>query len=253
MDELLNFIDGEGAAAAAKAKAKKKKAKKRGKGGAADEPGGDEAAGGQAAAQPAGAGCAAACCTRTCTLACELTSALVPRARSPARKASAASSASADALFPEDGFDDDEGTGSDLDAEQLARLDREVEEFELRLKAAATAAPKATGAQKQPEPERVAAVLSLLSGVLQTMGLGKTLQARHGAARARGRRDAVVDALPRLHAGCARQAGRRYGSHVGRRPHGVGARAGWHAQHARRVRVRAGPRAAAVTRACDAL
>ena len=53
VDELLNFIDGEGQREAVKAKQKKKKGKKRGKGAAAEEQALDDAADGAQAASGA--------------------------------------------------------------------------------------------------------------------------------------------------------------------------------------------------------
>lgn len=155
VDELLNFIDGEGqreaaATASAKAKQKKKKGKKRGKGGAGDEQAGDTAEGEGAQAASA----------------------------APRR---AAGGASAQELFPEDGFDDDDGDlGSDIEPELLAKLDQEVEEFRGRLNAKwqPRPAPPQPASAQQSTSENVAAVRSLLTSCLQSLGLADHLQVR---------------------------------------------------------------------------
>lgn len=157
VDELLNFIDGEGqreaaAAASAKAKPKKKKGKKRGgKGGAGDEQAGDAAEGDGAQAVASAA---------------------------PSR---VAGGASAQELFPEDGFDDDDGDlGSDIEPELLAKLDQEVEEFKSRLNAKwqPRPAPPQQASAQQSTSENVAAVRSLLTSCLQSLGLADHLQVR---------------------------------------------------------------------------
>jgi hypothetical protein len=98
-------------------------------------------------------------------------------------------------LFPEDGFDDDDGAegASDLDPELLEKLDKEVEDFARRLNAnwrsplAEAAAAKASA--PRPEPNAVAvSVQSLLSRLLQGAGLAAQLQVRAPAAAARGTR-----------------------------------------------------------------
>ena len=81
-------------------------------------------------------------------------------------------------LFPEDGFDDDDGDlGSDIEPELLAKLDQEVEEFTRRLNAnwkPRTAPPAQASAQTTPDG--VAAVRSLLTSCLQSLGLGDQLK-----------------------------------------------------------------------------
>ena len=88
-------------------------------------------------------------------------------------------------LFPEDGFDDDDGDlESSIDPELLAKLDKEVEDFARRLNAnwrspvpeAAAAAPSA--APRQQPAAVVASVQSLLNTLLSSMSLSSHLQVR---------------------------------------------------------------------------
>ena len=175
VDELLNFIGGEGQGEAApKAKPKKKKGKKRGKGTAEEQAVDDtaDADGAQAPIPDANAARHAGWSARA--LRRELT---VPFPRS--RPRAAVAGASAHELFPEDGFDDDDGElGSDIEPELLAKLDQEVEEFTRRLNAnwkPRTAAPPPQ-ASVQSAPDGVAAVRSLLTSCLQSLGLADQLK-----------------------------------------------------------------------------
>ena len=172
---MLNFIGGEGQGEAApKTKPKKKKGKKRGKGTAEEQAADDTADADGAQAPRPDVNASRHAQWRARALRCALT---VPCPRS--RPRAAVAGASAHELFPEDGFDDDDGDlGSDIEPELLAKLDQEVEEFTRRLNAnwkPRTAAPPPQ-ASTQATPDGVAAVRSLLTSCLQSLGLADQLK-----------------------------------------------------------------------------
>ena len=97
------------------------------------------------------------------------------------RPQAAVAGAAVHELFPENGFDDDDGDlGSDIEPELLAKLDQEVEEFTRRLNANwKPRAPPPAQASAQTTPDGVAAVAavrSLLTSCLQSLGLGDQLK-----------------------------------------------------------------------------
>ena len=192
VDELLSFIGGEGQReAVATEKKKKKKGKKRaGRGAASDEQAGDDTPdidGAQAARTAANAPRH----VHRRSVSCAARSAYVWFRQGPG--------SSVHELFPEDGFDDDDGDdlGDDIDPEMLARVDLEVEAFTRRLNAKwqpRPAPPPQASAQKSMQ-DNVAAVRSLLTSCIQSLGLTDQLQVRAPVLARAGQRAVVLTAI----------------------------------------------------------